>query len=202
MKTLEERVNALEQEAKAIKAELAGRSFKGLNVGDTFELTGLTWKILDITDNGYVCLADRLKDDRRFGSNNNWTGSGIRSYLNGDFYKMLCEEIGEEKIVKFERDLLSLDGQKEYGKCEDMVSIISFDEYRKYRELIPNAGYYWWTLTPDSTACNGDKRFIRVVSPSGYIGIDYYDITAVFAHFVSFHLHSLNLKKRMIGCNG
>lgn len=68
-----------------------------------------------------------------------------------------------------------MDGQKEYGKCEDKVSIISLDEYRKYRELIPNAEYWWWTLTPDSTKCNGDTSWIRIVSPSGRIDRNGYD---------------------------
>ena len=32
----------------------------GLKVGDTFELLGLTWKILEITEKGYACLANRV----------------------------------------------------------------------------------------------------------------------------------------------
>lgn len=171
-KKLEERVRKLEDGLREIKSELKGEKFRGLKIGDTFELAELTWKILDRTDKGIVCLAERIKDSFNFGLNNDWKESSLRKYLNKDFYENLVNEIGEDHVVTFERDLISLDGQKEYGKCEDKVSIISFDEYRKYRELIPNAEYWWWTLTPDSTKCNGDTSWIRIVSPSGCIGND------------------------------
>lgn len=166
-KKLEERVRKLEDGLREIKSELKGEKFRGLKIGDTFELAELTWKILDRTDKGIVCLAERIKDSFNFGLNNDWKESSLRKYLNKDFYENLVNEIGEDHVVTFERDLISLDGQKEYGKCEDKVSIISFDEYRKYRELIPNAEYWWWTLTPDSTKCNGVTSWIRIVSPSG-----------------------------------
>lgn len=168
-KKLEERVRKLEDGLREIKSELIGEKFRGLKIGDTFELAELTWKILDRTDKGIVCLAERIKDSFNFGLNNDWKESSLRKYLNKDFYENLVDEIGEDHVVTFERDLISLDGQKEYGKCEDKVSIISLDEYRKYRELIPNAEYWWWTLTPDSTKCNGDTSWIRIVSPSGGI---------------------------------
>ena len=175
-KKLEERVRKLEDGLREIKSELKGEKFRGLKIGDTFELAELTWKILDRTDKGIVCLAERIKDSFNFGLNNDWKESSLRKYLNKDFYENLVNEIGEDHVVTFERDLISLDGQKEYGKCEDKVSIISFDEYRKYRELIPNAEYWWWTLTPDSTKCNGDTLWIRIVSPSGHVSNNcYYD---------------------------
>lgn len=174
-KKLEERVRKLEDGLREIKSELKGEKFRGLKIGDTFELAELTWKILDRTDKGIVCLAERIKDSFNFGLNNDWKESSLRKYLNKDFYENLVNEIGEDHVVTFERDLISLDGQKEYGKCEDKVSIISFDEYRKYRELIPNAEYWWWTLTPDSTKCNGDTSWIRIVSPSGNVSNDDFD---------------------------
>lgn len=174
-KKLEERVRKLEDGLREIKSELKGEKFRGLKIGDTFELAELTWKILDRTDKGIVCLAERIKDSFNFGLNNDWKESSLRKYLNKDFYENLVNEIGEDHVVTFERDLISLDGQKEYGKCEDKVSIISFDEYRKYRELIPNAEYWWWTLTPDSTKCNGDTSWIRIVSPSGYVNYNSFD---------------------------
>ena len=72
-------------------------------------------------------------------------------------------------MIEFDRDLSSLDGQSEYGTCKDFVSLISIDEYRKYRSVIPNFEEWWWTLTPYSTKCNDDTKWIAVVSPSGYI---------------------------------
>lgn len=175
MKTLQEQINDLRNELAVLKAESkSGITIKknlGLGIGDTFELCNLVWKILDITDKGYVCLAERLEDSRRFDSDSNdWKSSDLREYLNGEFYEELAGSIGEENIIPFERDLLSLDGLKEYGNCEDKVSLISVDEYRKYREFIPNTdNYWWWTITPDSCRSNNDNSWVRVVSPRGYV---------------------------------
>ena len=138
-------------------------------IGETFKLVGIEWKVLDITEQGVVCLAD-MQEDMRFDSNcNDWKVSKLRKYLNTEFYQKLVTAIGEENIIEFERDLLSLDGQTEYGTCMDKVSLLNVDEYRKYRSLIPNTGDWWWTITPDSTKCNGDDTWVRVVSPSGNV---------------------------------
>lgn len=173
-KISEEKVRKLEDELREIKSELKGEKFRSLEIGDTFELAGLTWKMLDRTDKGIVCLAERIKDSFDFGTNNDWKESSIRKYLNKEFYEKLVDEIGEDHVVTFERVLTSLDGQKEYGSCEDKVSIISLDEYRKYRELIPNEKYWWWTLTPDSTKCNNDTSWVCIVSPGGCIDRNLY----------------------------
>ena len=200
-KISEEKVRKLEDELREIKSELKGEKFRSLEIGDTFELAGLTWKMLDRTDKGIVCLAERIKDSFDFGTNNDWKESSIRKYLNKEFYEKLVDEIGEDHVVTFERVLTSLDGQKEYGSCEDKVSIISLDEYRKYRELIPNKKYWWWTLTPDSTKCNNDTSWVCIVSPSGYFSSNYSNGSSG-VRFVSFLLHSLNLVRKMMTNGG
>lgn len=148
--------------------------------GNTFELAGLKWTLLEVTEKGYLCLAERLEDSMQFGLNNDWKESDIRKYLNGEFAEKLATDIGAENIIEFERHLLSLDGQTEYGSCMDKVSLLTFDEYRKNRKHIPNAGYWWWLLTPDSTPCNGDSEWITVVSPRGYFnGSLYFNFSGV-----------------------
>ena len=173
-KSLEARVTELENKIKELTGEKVVKISKKLGIGDTFNVADLEWKILDITEQGYVCIAEKLPDNMTFGSNNDWKSSKIRKYLNGEFYKKLAAEVGEDNIIEFERDLLSLDGQTEYGNCKDFVSIINLDEYRKYRALLPNEKYYWWTLTPDSTKCNDDSSWIRVVCPSGNVICNYF----------------------------
>lgn len=172
-KNLEQRVAELEKKVKELSKKDTVKINKKLGVGDTFELAGLKWTILDIAEKGYICLAERLEDNMQFGANNDWKESGIRKYLNGDFLEKLLSEVSADNIIEFERDLLSMDGQTEYGLCTDKVSLLNVDEYRKYRKHIPNADYWWWLITPDSTECNGDKTWVRVVAPSGYIGYDY-----------------------------
>lgn len=163
---LKKRVSILESNSKR-KIDVEPKA------GNQFELAGLKWKIIDVLDLGCMCLAER-SESMRFDSNcNDWRTSELRQYLNNDFLRKLEKEIGEENIIEFERNLLSVDGQKEYEKCKDKVSMLALDEYRKYRSLIPNEEYYWWLLTPWSTPCNEYYKWTAVVLPSGRI-YDYY----------------------------
>lgn len=171
MKKLQEQINVLREEIASIKGNTKNTRFipSGLKVGDKFELIGLTWTILDITDERYKCLADRLEDGMKFDAKtNDWKSSSLRNYLNTDFYNKLSDEIGGNNVIPFESDLTSLDGQTEYGFCEDKVSLLSIDEYRTYRKHIPNADYWWWLINPYSTPCNGYKESVAVVSSSGH----------------------------------
>ena len=139
---------------------------------NTFKLAGVKWSVLDKTEKGYFCIADSI-GDRKFDSNcNDWKKSDLREYLNGEFLAKLEATVRAENIIPFERDLLSLDGQTEYGTCVDKVSLLTVDEYRKYRASLPNTDDWWWLITPDSTACNDDTTWLAVVSPRGGIFID------------------------------
>lgn len=170
--TLEERINKLEHEVLILKR--GKLKPKGLKVGDYFDLSGLRWRILDITEKGYHCLAEKAGDYRIFDENsNNWRESSLRKWLNDELLKKIESEIGEDNVIAFERDLISADGQTEYGICVDRVSLLTLDEYRKYRNLIPNADCWWWMLTPWSTPCNDDDTWVAVVSSSGSIDYGY-----------------------------
>lgn len=172
MRVLQEQINDLRNEIAALKATSKSINLlEGLGIGDTFELVDTTWKILDITSAGYICLADNIEDMEFDSNSNNWENSGLRGYLNGEFFEKMAAEIGSKNIFPFERNLLSLDGQTEYGKCEDKVSLLTVDEYRKYRNLIPNTkDYWWWLVSPWSTPCNDYKRAVAVVSSAGNVG--------------------------------
>lgn len=172
MKVLQEQINELRNKVAILEATNKVRKIPvGLEIGDTFEIAGINWKILDITENGYMCLADKLEDSMEFDErSSDWEGSQLREYLNTEFFEKISDEIGEENIITFNRDLTSIDGQTEYGECEDMVSLLTIDEYRKYRKLIPNTNYYWWLISPWSTPCNDWNRSVAVVAPAGGIG--------------------------------
>lgn len=145
------------------------KKYQRPEIGKTIEVAGINWLVLDKLEKGYFAISeDFYGRDREFDDNcNDWKSSDLRNELNTDLRKKIESELGTDSLVEFERNLLSLDGQAEYGTCRDYVSLISVDEYRKYRKLLPNTGKWWWTLTPDSTACNDDDTFVRVVSPSG-----------------------------------
>lgn len=172
LKVLQEQINELRNEVAILKATKKINKLPAvLGIGDTFELAGLTWKILDITDKGYMCLADRLEENMEFDEeSNDWIKSQLRGYLHTEFIKKITDEVGEDNIISFNRNLLSLDGQAEYGECEDKISLLTVDEYRKYRSLIPNTeNYWWWLVTPWSTSYNDYQTPVAVVASSGYI---------------------------------
>lgn len=157
---LKKRVSILESNSKR-KIDVEPKT------GNQFELAGLKWKIIDVLDLGCMCLAEKSESTRFDPDINDWRISELRQHLNSDLLEKIENEIGEENVIGFERNLLSVDGQKEYEKCKDKVSMLALDEYRKYRSLIPNEEYYWWLLTPWSTPCNEYYKWTAVVLPSG-----------------------------------
>ena len=168
MNDFETRLKDLWDEFKAFK-----KTKQVPKVGETIEIANMKWIILDKLPEGYFALSAESIGNKQFGSNNDWRESELRKYLNSEIAEKIEKEIGTE-LPEYERNLLSLDGQTEYGTCKDKVSLITFDEYRKYRHYIPNAGYYWWTCTPYSTKYNEDEKWKTVVSPSGNVGNYYF----------------------------
>lgn len=148
-------------------------------IGKTIEIAGMEWMILKKTEKGYFAVLNGFDGkERTFDSDsNNWIESDLRKELNDSFLKKITEELGEDAVVEFDRDLLSLDGQTEYGHCEDKISLLTVDEYRKYRKLLPNTNDWWWLITPWSTPANGYISTLTVVSPSGGVNFNYYNIS-------------------------
>lgn len=178
MKVLQDQIDVLKKEINALKGNNSKNMNKlptGLSIGDEFQLAGTAWKIIDITDTGYMCLAESIGNRKFDSDDNNWKTSDLRNYLNKEFLEKIEEEIGKGNVLEFERNLLSLDGQTEYGTCIDKVSLLTVDEYRKYRKYIPNADKWWWLITPWSTPCNDYSSTVAVVSPSGSIDHGRYD---------------------------
>lgn len=159
---LKKRVSILESNSKR-KIDVEPKA------GNQFELAGLKWKIIDVLDLGCMCLAEKSELMRFDPDINDWRISELRQHLNSDLLEKIENEIGEENVIKFERDLLSVDGQNQYRACKDKVSLLTLDEYRKYRSLIPNEGYCWWLLTPWSTSHSGYYTLTTVVLPSGCV---------------------------------
>ena len=175
-----EKLNAAYDELK--------KKYQKPEVGETITVAGITWRVLDKLERGYLVISDGFYgEDRKFdGSCNNWKCSDLRKELNTDLKDKIEDELGKGALIGFERDLLSMDGQTEYGTCKDLVSLISVDEYRKYRKFLPSTDRYWWTITPDSTPCNNDSTCLRVVSPVGRINCDDYDCSSGVRPFCIF----------------
>lgn len=167
LKYFEDELSRLSKEFTEFKKKHIGKP----EIGKAIELAGMEWLILDNTEKGYFAILNGFDvKERAFDSDsNNWILSKLRNELNTRFLKKITDEFGEDAVIEFDRDLLSLDGQTEYGHCKDKISILTMDEYRKYRKFLPNMDKWWWLLTPWSIPANDYSTTIAIVSPSGYI---------------------------------
>ena len=178
LKYFENELSRLNKEFADYKKKYIGTP----EIGKVIELAGMDWLILDKTEKGYFAILNGFDEkERTFDStSNNWITSKLRNELNARFLKKITDELGKDAVIEFDRDLLSMDGQTEYGHCKDKISFLTVDEYRKYRKLLPNMDKWWWLLTPWSTPVNDFSTTNAVVSPSG--GINYgncYDVCGV-----------------------
>lgn len=130
------------------------RKLSDLKAGDAFkDSAGTEYIVCEQFDNGTTAVVrkDLLDNKMEFGETNDWRESKIREYLNGEYQRKLAEQFGEDNIVEFERDLTSLDGFDDYGKCQDKASVMSIIEYMRYHKHIGNCESWHYMLTPDST---------------------------------------------------
>lgn len=173
LKYFENELSRLNKEFADYKKKYIGTP----EIGKVIELAGMDWLILDKTEKGYFAILNGFDEkERTFDStSNNWITSKLRNELNARFLKKITDELGKDAVIEFDRDLLSMDGQTEYGHCKDKISFLTVDEYRKYRKLLPNIDKWWWLLTPWSTPVNDFSTTITVVSPSGNVGLGNYD---------------------------
>lgn len=169
LKYFENELSRLNKEFADYKKKYIGTP----EIGKVIELAGMDWLILDKTEKGYFAILNGFDEkERTFDStSNNWITSKLRNELNARFLKKITDELGKDAVIEFDRDLLSMDGQTEYGHCKDKISFLTVDEYRKYRKLLPNMDKWWWLLTPWSTPVNDFSTTLSVVSPSGGIDI-------------------------------
>ena len=173
LKYFEDELSRLSKEFTEFKKTHIGKP----EIGKVIELAGMEWMILNKTEDGYFAILNGFDGKPRSfdPDSNNWISSKLRKELNTRFLKKITDEFGEDAVIEFDRDLLSLDGQTEYGHCKDKISILTMDEYRKYRKFLPNMGKWWWLITPWSTPANDYNTTLTVVSPSGDFNVyNYY----------------------------
>ena len=116
--------------------------------GETFSIGGIEWVKLDNIGSCALCISrDIILYDIFDKKSNNWETSYLR---NSEALKIVEKKIGRDNLVPIERDLTTDDGMKLYGKCEDVISLLTCDEYRKYRDIIPECKSWQWTITADS----------------------------------------------------
>lgn len=147
-----------------------------LKQGDVFHKNNVEYIVLEqLPDKQTVVIRKYLLENKmEFDSdNNNWKTSSIRERLNNNvdgYLREVEDAFGKDKIVTHTVDLLSLDGLDDYGTSNDKISLLTIDQYRKYRKILSeNINKWWWLLTPDSTSSGSSASYVQYVRSGGFV---------------------------------
>lgn len=138
--------------------------------GTAFDYAGQSWILLENDDGRALCLSKDIIETRAFdeGNCNNFAVASSKEYLNGAYLDNLIDAVkGPHAFLTTELDLTADDGLKDYGTCTVTIFSLTVDQYRRNRDVIPNADDWWWLSTAYSTASNGYEHSARIVLPGG-----------------------------------
>ena len=143
-------------------------------IGDHFIYKDIKWICLDIIDGNYLAITAQVWQKLPFDVDcyNDWKESSLRKTLNKEFLSKLVKK----HLVIQSTDLIADNGDKAYGTSEDYVTILSCDQYRKYRDLVPHVQA--WTLTPWSCSSyrgpfSSDARFVTFYDRKDFAGFGF-----------------------------
>ena len=138
--------------------------------GTAFDYAGQSWILLENDDGRALCLSKDIIETRAFdeGNCNNFAVASSKEYLNGAYLDNLLEDVnGPNAFLTTELDLTTDDGLKDYGTCTVTIFLLTVDQYRRNRDVIPNADDWWWLSTAFSTKSNGYESLARCVYSDG-----------------------------------
>ena len=143
--------------------------------GTAFDYAGQSWILLENDDGRALCLSKDIIEARAFddGNCNNFAVASSKEYLNGAYLDNLLEDVnGPNAFLTTELDLTTDDGLKDYGTCTVTIFLLTVDQYRRNRDVIPNADDWWWLSTAFSTKSNGYESLARFVNTGGTLSGD------------------------------
>lgn len=166
-----ELVRKLEEAEKDNKVQLSE-----LQPGETFKIGEHDFIVLEqngcsgttnVISKGFMSEDIVFDDDTK-----DYNNSNLKKIIEENIQPAIEAGVGVGNIIEQVVSLTSVDMQGEFKPCYCKVRPITFDEARKYNNLLVNKDLddWWWTCTPWSTADRGWKRTITLVSPSGGIG--------------------------------
>ena len=138
--------------------------------GTAFDYAGQSWILLENDDGRALCLSKDIIETRAFdeGNCNNFAVASSKEYLNGAYLDNLVDACnGPNAFLTTELDLTTDDGLKDYGTCTVTIFLLTVDQYRRNRDVIPNADDWWWLSTAFSTKSNGYESLARFVNTDG-----------------------------------
>lgn len=147
------------------------KALKAAARGTIFPYAGEKWVALEHEASGRtLCLRLDLIPNKPFDENNcnNFATSSSKEWMNGPYLDNLIDAVkGPHAFLTTELDLTADDGLKDYGTCTVTIFSLTVDQYRRNRDVIPNADDWWWLSTAYSTAANGYEHDARLVGGDG-----------------------------------
>lgn len=163
-----ELVKQLENEERKNKVQLStlvpGDVF-GIGENDFIVLERMGSKTKVISKN---FMAENVIYDE---NSRDYNESNLKRVIEDEIQPIIESEVGEENLFEHMVELTSVDMQHEFFDRNYKVRPITFDEARKYNNLLPNKDLddWWWTCTPWSTAERGWTYSMAAVSSAGSI---------------------------------
>lgn len=159
-------VQMLEEKEKQDKVLLSA-----LQAGETFKIGEHNFIVLEQDGAQTKVISKRFMAENVVFDKyvRDYSDSSLKKLIERDIYPVIAEVVGEDNIIEHEVDLTSVDMQQEFEPVKCSVRPITFDEARKYNDLLvtPEIYGWWWTCTPWSTEERGWKYALTVVSPFG-----------------------------------
>ena len=181
-----------------------------LRPGEHFMFKGFEWVCLDPNhpDGGVLAImakpwtkdvkfsqSDSFADEK--GNLNNYRTSNVRL----EFLLNMVPALGRENLLMHEVDLVADNGDRAYGTVKDTVFILTCDEYRKYRDYIPNYDSWIWTATPwycgDKDSDTGCAYYVCSVCAEGRLEENDACDSGAVAPACILNPKSLNLRQSM-----
>ena len=134
-------------ELAILLAEDKRRTLGSIKPGSTVKLGDREYIVLGHGTDTTAVIAKDFTKSMRFGSTGDYTKSDVRRYCNGEFLNELANAVGMDNIVEHTVNLIAEDGTGKGKTCKDKVSILTADNYRRYREFLKPYGDWWWAAT-------------------------------------------------------
>lgn len=150
--------------------EKTGKKLGDVKPGETVKLGNREYIVLGHGAETTAVVTKDIAKEMGFGKSRDYSKSYVRDYCNGDFYKELAEVVGKENIVPHRVNLTCDDGSNKGVTCKDNVSILTAENYRRYREYLPALGKPSWTVTGVTSLDKNYARCVCYVGSGGVLG--------------------------------
>ena len=162
-----ELVRMLEEKERSGMVELSS-----VTAGEIICANDNRYKVLEHFEKGTTLIVPMvlMLEREKFDSDSrDYKISNLKKQIEEKCLPIFEKDFGAENLVEHEVNLSSVDMQNEFGTCKCKVRPGTFDEARKYNDLLVNKELpdWWWTCTPWSTEERGWRWSVAVVSPSG-----------------------------------